>query len=282
MHIAIDFGASKGRVEAYETLSSLVPLERIVFDVSRHYKTDLKQIGHACTQLHYKLGKRIESVGLAIAGRPDATRQRLTFSGNLADHVDKPLKADLEQLLGCRVVIGNDAEALALAEAVYGHCASDGLYPQRDFLGIIWGTGVGGATVRYASDGTYFTTPGEPGHMVVEATNPALCGCGQFGDVEALCGGGNFVKQYGKEWFDLSDEDWVTIESYMLIGLENYLRVQPVDLLVFSGSVACGQAQILASLQESLDHPAFGSPKLIISKFGESAGTLGALSLLSL
>jgi predicted NBD/HSP70 family sugar kinase len=188
-------------------------------------------------------------------------------------------------------VLGNDAEALALAEAVYGLGIQDE-YTGQDFIGMIWGSGVGGAFVRYARDGSYVTIPGEPGHIIVGPDNGVPCGCKQQGCLESYVGGNNLEFIFGVPVVNQEDPlnqmhslQWFTALDWMVKGLREYLRVQPVGLIVFSGGVACKQQEqrkLLNELEVLLASPVYGSPKVRVSAYGETAGSLGALSLLSL
>jgi predicted NBD/HSP70 family sugar kinase len=282
MYLAMDIGGTNGRVVAYKSLSDTKMIARETFKVTQSNRQDMRLLSHVVDELQSRIGATVEGIGVAVAGKLNKARSELVFSGNLGDWVNKTLKWDMENLFRCPIALGNDAEALALAEAVYGVVATEADFRHRDFLGMIWGTGVGGACVRFASDGSYLTYPGEPGHILIDLHSDMLCGCGELGDVEAICGGGNFLRNYGVAGDKLTDGHRQKITEGMVVCLQNYLCVQPVDLIVFSGGVACKNTAILQQIEHELDHPKFGSPKIVISAFGESAGTLGALSLLSL
>ena len=104
-----------------------------------------------------------------------------------------PLAALLTDRLGRPVIIGNDADCFALAEAVLGAGKS-----HRIVFGAILGTGVGGGLVI---DGRLVTGrggyAGEWGHAPVAATRVGTppvelprfaCGCGLHGCVNTLGG----------------------------------------------------------------------------------------------
>ena len=105
----------------------------------------------------------------------------------------RPLADDLRQRLSRPVIIANDADCFALAEALHG--AGRG---KRIVFGAILGTGVGGGLVI---DGQLIVGAGgfagEWGHGPVAATeagNPPVaiprfpCGCGQVGCVDTIGG----------------------------------------------------------------------------------------------
>lgn len=289
MYIALDVGGTNGRAVAYESHNDTLPLgPEEVFTMSDHsdgkpgdFQQDYDRLHRACICLHQQFGRGsgpLEGVGLALAGKLDGGRERLIFAGNIAHWVNQPVKVWLERDLGCRVVLGNDAEAAALAEAVYGVANHE--FPDTDFLGMIWGTGIGGACVRYAS-GQMLAIPGEPGHITIGNDTDIMCrGCEDYGHLEAYCGGANLPSHFGKPAERLSESEWLHVADWMTAGLKSILSVQPVSLVTFSGGIACKQSWLLPKLEERLARPRYGSPKIRLSQFGESAGTLGALSLL--
>ncbi len=84
---------------------------------------------------------------------------------------------------GMRVVVENDANVAAIAEARFG---AGRAFP--DFLFVIWGTGVGGGIIlnrklyRGPTGGA-----GEIGHISIDHSGPA-CNCGGRGCIEAYIG----------------------------------------------------------------------------------------------
>jgi glucokinase len=95
-----------------------------------------------------------------------------------------PLAHVLGNELGVRVVVTNDVAAAVEAELRFG--AGRGL---GSFLGVFWGTGVGGSVVL---DGRLWRgrgAAGELGHVVAKPGG-RRCGCGRRGCVEAYAGRG--------------------------------------------------------------------------------------------
>jgi glucokinase len=96
----------------------------------------------------------------------------------------------LEEALGCRVHVENDANAAALAE--WRHGAGRGA---SHLVYLTMSTGVGGGLVL---DGRLYRgkagSAGEVGHMTVEEGGD-LCGCGRRGCLEAYCGGASWMQR---------------------------------------------------------------------------------------
>jgi fructokinase len=105
----------------------------------------------------------------------------------------RPLHEDLNERLGVAVVLENDANCFALAEAVAGAGRGAALV-----FGIILGTGVGGGIVYR---GELWRGPqhlaGEWGHHAIDpdAAGPT-CYCGQRGCVETLIAGPAVERDY--------------------------------------------------------------------------------------
>jgi predicted NBD/HSP70 family sugar kinase len=134
----------------------------------------------------------------------------------------RPLLHDLERILGSRVRIANDADCLALSEAVDGAGADAG-----SVFGVILGTGVGGAVVVH---GALVQGPnglaGEWGHMplpyfrqrVFSAADSAeqvrfqlesrledrRCYCGRWNCIETFLSGPGLAATHAELWRETS------------------------------------------------------------------------------
>lgn len=281
MFLGIDIGGTTGRVSAYRVgwePSSL--LDSLEFSVTKQPKGDFEQdyanLAEACFQLGVRYGSA-RSAGLAVAGKINADRTQMTGAGNLGHWAGIPLAEMLARDLKCHVVLGNDVEAAALAEAHYGRGAG------RNFWFIGWGTGIGGCQVRTSKNGP-LALPGEFGHQQVGSGTMPICGCGQYGCLEAYCGGTGIANWFGVPAERLSRSEWLQVVNKMAVGIHNVLAAQPTPLVVFGGGIANKQQWLLEALRDRLARnlKIVDVPDITMSAFGESAGTVGALSLLHL
>ena len=149
-------------------------------------------IADAVTELldhHQVTGHRVEAIGLGAAGFVDSARATMLFAPNLAWR-DEPLKERVEERLGREVVVENDANASAWAEARFG--AARGY---RDVMLVALGTGIGAAIII---GGELYRgrwgIAGEPGHVRV-VPDGRLCGCGNRGCWEQYCSGNALVAE---------------------------------------------------------------------------------------
>ena len=130
-------------------------------------------------------------LAFSLAGVLDPETGAATVA-NIPCLAGRRLEADLAADLGLPVVLANDADCCALAEATVGAGRGHDVV-----FGIILGTGVGGGVVvrgELINAGGGFA--GEWGHGPVaqrllgqpEVTLPAVaCGCGQVGCLDAVC-----------------------------------------------------------------------------------------------
>jgi glucokinase len=131
----------------------------------------------------------VVGVGLGAAGFVDADRSTVVFAPNLAWR-DEPLRAAIETSVGLPVVVENDANAAAWAEARFG--AGRG----EDYVVVITvGTGIGGGVVV---DGSLlrgqFGVAAEIGHINI-VPDGRRCGCGLQGCWEQYASGRALVQE---------------------------------------------------------------------------------------
>ena len=135
----------------------------------------------------------LAGVGVGAPGEVDAAAGTLARAGNLSGWEGVvPLAEELRKELGVRVALGNDVRVAVEAERVLGAGRT-----YRSFLGVWWGTGVGGAVVL---DGRLWLgrgSAGELGHVVVKLDG-ARCACGRRGCLEAYAGRASLEKRARK------------------------------------------------------------------------------------
>jgi glucokinase len=132
---------------------------------------------------------QVTAIGLGAAGFVDGGRSTMLFAPNLAWR-DEPLKQRVEERLGRAVLVENDANASAWAEARFG--AARGY---RDVMLVAVGTGIGAALII---GGELYRgrwgIAGEPGHVRV-VPEGRLCGCGNRGCWEQYASGNALVAE---------------------------------------------------------------------------------------
>jgi glucokinase len=207
---------------------------------------------------------------------------------NLRLPADYPMRSRLEQLLGKRVVIDNDANCAALAEHTAG--AARGA---RVSLTVTVGTGVGcgivadGRVLRGAFGGA-----GEIGHMPLGSTGPA-CGCGVEGCAEPMASGSGLVARAreagldvssAREVFESDDPRAGLVIEAMVDHLARMLGAATAllnpDVIVIGGGLAQAGEALLDPLRRSCERYMLSSHRrtlrIVPALLGEQAGVIGA------
>ena len=136
----------------------------------------------------------LAGVGIGAPGSIDVSTGSVLQVANV-EGLDRPfpLAPAVAAALGAPAMLGNDVTVAVEAERRLG--AGRGL---RSFLGVFWGTGVGGGLVV---DGRLLTgrgSAGEIGHMCAKPGG-RRCNCGLRGCVEAYAGRGALEERARKE-----------------------------------------------------------------------------------
>ncbi|WP_321839766.1 ROK family protein [Paraburkholderia bannensis] len=191
---AADIGGSFMRLAACAPDGSLTPLAKQPTPAR-----DWPQFADALAAMlaahaHLDTGHHRAPLALSIAGLIDPL-DGVAFSANLPCITGRALAGELAAHLGRAVYAANDADCLALAEAVSGAGAG-----HRVVFSAVLGTGVGGGLV---ADGRLIRgaggVTGEWGHGPIVNTQCVIdgetltvprfaCGCGQTGCVDTIGG----------------------------------------------------------------------------------------------
>ena len=188
MYIGIDWGGTKMEVVALDEAGALRARERVPTPTS--YDACLDAVRSLVLSAEVASGAA-GSIGIGIPGSPNP-RTGLVRNSNAVILNGRPLGRDLEALLSRPVRIANDANCLAVSEAVDGAGAG-----AEAVFGIIIGTGHGGglAIGRKVHAG-FQGVAAEVGHyplpwMRAEEYPGHTCWCGKTGCLEKYaCGTG--------------------------------------------------------------------------------------------
>lgn len=234
MIICLDIGGSGIKGAAATSSSDLSSLGRV--------PTPLHDFGAFAGAIKAMAGTADTTapVAISITGVVDPNTGIITCA-NVPCIDGRPLAADLERVLARRVLVANDADSFALAEAVEG--AGRG---HHVVFGAILGTGVGGGIVidgRIVNGAGGFA--GEWGHGPVAATSagtppvdiPRLpCGCGQVGCVDTV-GGARGMERLHRHLHRLDLPSTAIVEAW-LAGDEQASRTIEVQIDLLAGPLA--------------------------------------------
>lgn len=294
----IDLGGTKveGAVLKSSTDPQVLFRDRLPTEGHKGYDHILGQIQKVVDKMEASVGYKPAKIGIATPGTLDPGLG-LMKNSNSTSLNGKPLKKDLEKLLGVELLMANDANCFALAEANMG--AAKEQYPNAKVVfGVIMGTGVGGGVVV---NGKVINglqgIGGEWGHNFLDESGGA-CYCGKSGCVEKVLAGPALEKYYAavsgqsksmKEVYDLykagtdayAKQTIDRLVNFFGLALSVVINILDPDVVVIGGGV--GNIDIIYSEgRETLKKYIFNNrldTPVIKPKLGDSAGVFGAAFL---
>src|SRR5207302_2019055 len=179
--IGVDLGGTNLRIAAVDEHGQLLEKITLGTKVARGKDHVIHEMTGAIQQLsakHRDAGV-LQGMGVGVPGIIDIKTGMLRESPNLPGWANSNVREEIEERLGTRVILENDANAAALGEKWLG-AARD----FDDMAMLTLGTGVGGGLVLggriwYGMTGM----AGEFGHITVEPEG-VRCGCGNRGCLE--------------------------------------------------------------------------------------------------
>ena len=284
--LGVDLGGSKTEAILLDENFNVLERKRIPTP-----QNDYQQILDSISTLVLDLSKNTSDFSLGVCTPGAISKQTgLIKNSNTQCLIGQSLKEDLENLLGKKVSLENDANCFTMAEATLGAAIEFDLV-----FGVIIGTGVGGGIVidkKLYSGRTNIA--GEWGHHTLHP-NGNSCYCGKTGCVETYISGpslenqwtkltgksqtlpeilSNFDNEIGKKWKDEFLENFGS-------GLANVIDILDPDAIVLGGGLSNidflyteGKKSVYDKVFSDLvDTPIFQN------KLGDSAGVFGACML---
>lgn len=278
------------------------PLDEIMTDMANLCKRLISDIGITVNDIEY--------AGIASPGTCDSENGVVVFSNNIVMH-NYPIAAVLKEKLGVeKVLIDNDANSAALAEAIAG--AAKGA---SSAIMITLGTGVGGGIII---DGKIFSghnhAGAELGHMVIEKGG-RQCTCGRRGCWETYSSatglinmtrekmeqvkdsamwelvGGDINAVGGKTAFQakrMNDKAGAEVVDsyieYLAEGLTNITNIFQPEVICIGGGVCNEGEYLMAPLRELVHKNNFArnsasQTRITRATLGNDAGIIGAAAL---
>jgi len=180
--VGVDLGATKILAAAYDAKMRPLASEKIKTPREASSKAMVAALSEAVKRClgDVGAGPQLGGVGVAVPGPLDRAKGIVRYTPNLG-FKDYRLGEELAGLFGAPAFLENDVQA-----GVYGELRAGALRGKKNAVGVFIGTGIGGGIII---DGKLFRgssgSAGEVGHMILHEGG-ALCGCGNYGCLEAL------------------------------------------------------------------------------------------------
>lgn len=292
MRIGIDLGGTKIEGIALDEAGATLASYRVATPRGE-YRTILQAIADVVARLEQTTGRR-GSVGIGTPGALSPASGLLRNS-NSTELNGRPVKTDLESLLGREIRIANDANCFALSEAVDGAAAGAACV-----FGVIIGTGVGGGVVMHGRvwNGRN-AIGGEWGHNPLpwpqddERPGPD-CYCGRQGCIETFLSGPGLERDYGalagkqlkgpeivalSESRDAAAETALRrYEQRLARALAHIINILDPDVIVLGGGVSNMQRlyRNVPALWGNYIFSDVVGTQLLPPKYGDASGVRGA------
>ncbi len=307
--LGIDLGGTKILTAVANSKGKMLSRDHSVTPARKGHKavirSILESVDHALDQAQITASE-LEAVGLGAPGLSNPETGVLFTSPNLPGWKDVPLKDIIENELGKKTYLINDANAAALGELHFG--AARGA---RNFIYVTLSTGIGGGIVI---GGKLYTgalgTAGEVGHMTIDDDGP-LCNCGNKGCWETMASGTAMAREarrqikegVGTAILDYVDGDVekITAEEihkaaadgdswaasliartgyYVGVGLANLINLFNPEVIVIGGGLSnigdmLFEPAFRVAEERSFDK-AFRAARFALAELGRNSGVLGA------
>lgn len=253
----------------------------------------VEAVGRAVDELlaaHRIRHSRLAGAVIGAPGPVDHARGIVHTMVNVRGWREVPLGRLMTRRLGCRTLVENDVNLIALGE--WRHGAGRGA---EEMVCLTLGTGVGGGLILHgALYRGHGGSAGEVGHMSINPGGPR-CGCGARGCLEAHIGT-EAIRRMGEvaspkqlsERAKTGDQTarrvWKDFGLLLGIGVANLINILNPDRVVIGGGVSNAWPYFSASLQQTVREQAMAAAlqgvRIVRAKLGNQAGIVGSAVLI--
>lgn len=307
--IAVDVGGTQIRAALCDAAGAIHRRAADLTAVEEGAEAIMNRI-EQCIRQVWPADGTVQAIGVVAPGPLDPWRGVVWEAPNIPCWRDYPLKDIIQQRLGAPTLVGNDANAAALAEQRFG--AGQG---KANLVYVTISTGIGGGVIVNGQLllGAHGLA-GEIGHIKLEPNGPP-CGCGDHGCLESLASGPSIARQArqriraGESSRVLEqahgDAEAITAKIvnqaaqagdalaidvfrqagvYLGLGLVTLLHLFDPDIVVVGGSVSKAGDLLLGPAQEvvrqrSMTDRYWCNTPIVRAALGDDVGLLGALAL---
>jgi fructokinase len=289
-NIGIDLGGTKIEIAILDLNNSILFRKRSLTERQKGPEQVVNNIYNLYLAALEFIGNSSHTLGVGCPGSISKATQLLKNS-NITSLNGLPFKDILESKFQKKIILENDANCFALAEALIGAGKS-----YSSVFGVIMGTGVGGGIVfdRKIINGAQ-NIAGEWGHSVLDPQGPD-CFCGSRGCVGTFISGsglerrikevtGQFISATNFFKENLFDQNLINIKKdfYKFFGqaMANLINVLDPEIIVIGGGLSNEKTIYNEGIKEVYARIFTDIPttKIVKNTLGDSAGVLGAAFL---
>ncbi|ANU11898.1 hypothetical protein A1A1_18112 [Planococcus antarcticus DSM 14505] len=249
----------------------------------------------SCIEEVLETEHQVIGIGVAMHGVVEVDTGTSLYAPNLG-LANIPIKKEMEVAFGLEVKVENDARAMALGEYWFGNHGE-----LESMLAVNIGNGIGAGLII---DGKLYhgstDIAGEIGHMTIDL-HGEICECGNRGCLQTFVTGPAIARKVtgtalknpltAENVFEQAvngNEEFAAIlkESgrAMGIGLTNLIHIVNPEKIVLGGGVSKAETFILPTIRQTIKDsaltPAASRTKVEVSKLGDDATLIGAITLL--
>jgi len=307
--LGIDIGGSKILTAVVDSQGEMLSSDESITHAIKGSEAVIQSILDSAHRALEQAGATISEICAIGVGAPGISNPEagiLFTSPNLPGWRDVPLRDIMQEKLGKKTFLTNDANAAALGEFYFG--AARGT---RNFIYITLSTGIGGGIII---DGKIYTgaigAAGEVGHMTIDDNGP-ICNCGNKGCWEALASGtalsreaklrikegvrtsilkyaegdvekvtAQVIHSAAEQGDNLAKELIAQTGYYVGVGLANLINIFNPELIIIGGGLSnIGDMLLQPALKtagERAYKEAFQAVRFASAELGRNSGVIGA------
>ncbi len=304
--IGIDVGGTNVKIALVDDKGSILYSNSVPTRAEMGYEYTVNNIKQAIRDLMSETKvTSIEGIGFDFPGQIDYKNGIVRLAPNIPGWVNIPIAKIIEDEFKIPTRIDNDVHCAALGELNFG--AGKGC---ENFICMTVGTGIGsgivinGKLVRGASNAA-----GELGHIKLQMHEGPLCGCGDYGCLEAFASGPSIVamaEEYilggkstkfrelasggeitpfivaeaAKQGDPVARRIFARIGEYIGFGLSSVVNLLNPEKIIIGGGVADAGDILLDPIKETIKKRAMvvagSAVEIVPAKLGNTAGVIGA------
>lgn len=308
--IGIDVGGTNVKIALVDDKGSILYSNSVPTRAEMGYEYTVNNIKQAIRDLMSETKVTgIEGIGFDFPGQIDYKNGIVRLAPNIPGWVNIPIAKIIEDEFKIPTRIDNDVHCAALGELNFG--AGKGC---ENFICMTVGTGIGsgivinGKLVRGASNAA-----GELGHIKLQMHEGPLCGCGDYGCLEAFASGPSIVamaEEYilggkstkfrelasggeitpfivaeaAKQGDPVARRIFARIGEYIGFGLSSVVNLLNPEKIIIGGGVADAGDILLDPIKETIKKRAMvvagSAVEIVPAKLGNTAGVIGASLLI--